>query len=128
MNPKFSLDLKNPMGRKLWAIGGCIGALVFAQLSSPTSANASLGLAPFKMLAVLGCFAALAWWLLKKLPNAGATQLEPALKVVSKTALSPKNGLALVEAEGIRVLVAYGDGFARVLPLDPVGAHKENAS
>lgn len=125
----FAIDLKNPVQRKLWAIGGCVAALVVAQLYVPGSPNASLGLAPFRMLAVLGLFTAVAFWLLKKLPGARvAAGTEPALKVVGKTALGPKNGLALVEADGIRVLVAYGDGFARVLPLDAVGAQKENVS
>ena len=123
----FSLSVKSPAKPKLWAIGGCIAALAAAQLFSGAGA---VGQASLRMLVVLACFAGAAFWLIRKLPGSSvsAGKLEPALKVVGKTALGPKNGLALVEADGIRVLVAYGDGFARVLPLDAVGAHKENAS
>ena len=125
----FLLTAKSTSKAKLWAIGGCIAALAVAQLCS--GSHGSVGAASARMLVVLACFAGAAFWLIRKLPNlssAGAGKLEPALKVVGKTALGPKNGLALVEADGIRVLVAYGDGFARVLPLDAVGAGKESAS
>jgi hypothetical protein len=124
----FSIDAKSPAKTKLWAIGGCIGALAIAQVCS--GAHGSIGAASVRMLVVLACFAGAAFWLIRKLPNlsVSGSKLEPALKIVGKTALSPKNGLALVEADGIRVLVAYGDGFARVLPLDACGAHKENVS
>lgn len=124
----FSLDSKSPVKHKLWAIAGCIAVLAVAQLGSTT--HGSVGASSLRMLVVLACFAGAAFWLIRKLPGHAISggKLEPALKVVGKTALGPKNGLALVEADGIRVLVAFGDGFARVLPLDPVGADKENAS
>jgi len=126
----FAIDLKNPATKKLWAIGGCVLALAAVQLLSIGAAHgSSLGGAPLRLVVVLGCFAGAALWIVRRArPRTAAKGLEPALKVVSKTALGPKNALALVEADGIRVLVAYGDGFARVLPLDAVGAHKENAS
>lgn len=45
--------------------------------------------------------------------EAGAFQPEP-LIIVSKTGLSQRCGLALVEVEGRRYLVAYGDTFAEI--------------
>lgn len=123
----FSIE-KSAGKTKLWAIGGCVAALALAQLLN--GSHGGIGSSSLRLLVVLACFAGAAFWLIRKLPQVqgAAGKLEPALKVVGKTALGPKNGLALVEADGIRVLVAYGEGFARVLPLDAVGAQKENAS
>ena len=128
MSAKFAIDSKHPMGKRLWAIGGCVAALALVQLLSPGTTSPALGFGPVRLLVVLASFCGLAWWLLKRLPRAGASGLEPALKVIGKAALGPKNGLALIEADGIRVLVAYGDGFSSVLPLDAVGAQKVSAS
>lgn len=40
---------------------------------------------------------------------------EPALRVVARAGLTQRAGLALVEVEGRRLLVGYGDGAPRVL-------------
>lgn len=47
------------------------------------------------------------------------------LRVVARTSLSPKTGIALVDAEGQRLVLAYGDGFASLLTSKPVPAGDE---
>jgi hypothetical protein len=63
-----------------------------------------------------GTFAAalLAWWWWRARAGAAGPrlQLPPRLQVHARTGLSPRCGLALVEADGRTFLVAYGDGFA----------------
>jgi len=41
------------------------------------------------------------------------------LKVVARASLSPKNGVAILEADGRRYLVAFGDGFTTVISGEP---------
>ncbi|MFB1481295.1 flagellar biosynthetic protein FliO [Corallococcus sp. RDP092CA] len=60
--------------------------------------------------------AGLGWGLLRKGGSSGsgdAATLEP-LRIVARTGLSQRCGLALVEADGRRYLVAYGDTFAEL--------------
>jgi flagellar protein FliO/FliZ len=57
---------------------------------------------------------ALGAWLLSRGGMArGLLPPEP-LRVVSRAGLSPRCGLALVEVEGRRYLVAFGDSFATI--------------
>ena len=61
--------------------------------------------------------AAVAFFWKKRVAPSEAT--EPRLKILSKTGLSQRCGLALVEADGKTVLVAFGDGFAQLLDSQP---------
>ena len=56
----------------------------------------------------------LGFWALKKRNVAPAFALPPRLQVLSKTGLSQRCSLALVEADGRTFLVAFGDGFAEM--------------
>ena len=65
--------------------------------------------------AVLACtaVAGLAWWYLKARrvsPDAPA----PRLQVVSRTGLSQRAAVALVEVDGKSFLIVHGDGYAQV--------------
>jgi len=46
-------------------------------------------------------------------------QLPPRLSIAARAGLSARAGLALVDADGRRYLVAYGDGFAQLLSAVP---------
>ena len=61
------------------------------------------------IVAVAGLVAAL-WWQRRRTPVAATS-----LRVVQRAALGPKSGVALVEAEGARLLVAYGEGTPRLI-------------
>jgi len=61
-------------------------------------------------------------WLLARLRGA---RPEPRLELVERIALGPRQWLALVEAEGRRILVATSaEGGAAFLPLERVGGPK----
>jgi flagellar protein FliO/FliZ len=47
----------------------------------------------------------------RKPPSSGATPF----RLVSRSSLSPRTGIAVVEFEGRRLLVGFGDGFTQVL-------------
>ena len=84
----------------------------FAQrtgVSAALEARVALGVA---------ALAGLALWMIRARgrPLGGRPfQLPPRLGVAARTGLSPRCGVALVEADGGRYLVAYGDGFAQLL-------------
>lgn len=64
-------------------------------------------------LAALALVALGAWLLSQGRVARGLLPPEP-LRVVSRAGLSPRCGLALVEVEGQRYLVAFGDSFATI--------------
>lgn len=69
---------------------------------------------PVRGVLVSAVLVALGAWLLAKGRVArGLLPPEP-LRVVSRAGLSPRCGLALVEVEGRRYLVAFGDSFATI--------------
>nr|WP_242544363.1 flagellar biosynthetic protein FliO [Corallococcus sp. NCSPR001] len=81
-------------------------------------------LAPLEGLSLVGtsrlvigamALAGLGWVMLRKGGMAGSAAAAPEpLSIVSRTGLSQRCGLALVEADGRRYLVAYGDTFAEI--------------
>lgn len=77
-----------------------------AGVSAATAARALLGL-----VAIAG----LTLWTVRSRRNAGRPALGPRLQVSARAGLSQRCGVALVEADERRYLVAYGDGFAQVL-------------
>jgi len=98
---------------KLIAAAVLMAVLLFAAqrqgLEAGSAARWALGLA---------ALAGLGLWLkrgqLAKVPAAA-----PRLQVLSRTGLSQRCGLALVEADGRTWLVAYGDGFAEMKEAPP---------
>jgi flagellar protein FliO/FliZ len=84
----------------------------FAQQSGASAAGVA------RVALGLAALAGLITWWVRARGRAGAGrpfQLPPRLSVAARTGLSPRCGVALVEADGGRYLVAYGDGFAQLL-------------
>lgn len=104
--------MSSPVKMKLLAASLLVLLLAaFAQQSGMNAAlvaRVALGMAAAGGLAV--------WMIRARRPGSGRTfQLPPRLTVAARTGLSPRCGVALVEADGGRYLVAYGDGFAQLL-------------
>jgi len=86
----------------------------FAQRSGVSAASLSRA-----VLGLLAC-AGLAAWLFRLRRGSGSSasrpfQLQPRLAIAARAGLSARCGLALVEADGRRYLLAHGDGFAHLL-------------
>ncbi|MFL5321870.1 MAG: hypothetical protein ACJ790_19570 [Myxococcaceae bacterium] len=61
----------------------------------------------------LGCVVGLGIWMARQQKGTAGFKPLPRLQVLARTGLSPKCSLALVEADGKTLLVAFGDGFAQ---------------
>jgi hypothetical protein len=59
------------------------------------------------------CLVGLGFWMVRQRAKTGGFQPLPRLTVLARAGLSPKCSLALVEADGRTLLVAFGDGFAQ---------------
>lgn len=59
------------------------------------------------------CMAGLGFWMIRQRGQTAGYAPLPRLNVLARTGLSPKCSLALVEADGRTLLVAFGDGFAQ---------------
>ncbi|HVE84732.1 MAG TPA: flagellar biosynthetic protein FliO [Myxococcales bacterium] len=99
---------------KVKLLAASLLVLLLAALAQRTGAGAAA-----VARAALGLAAAggLALWMVRA-RRGGATgrfQLPPRLSVAARAGLSARCGVALVEADGRRFLVAYGDGFAQLL-------------
>ncbi|MCY1042444.1 flagellar biosynthetic protein FliO [Corallococcus sp. bb12-1] len=97
-------------GRLLFAAALLVGLATLAPLGGLSLVGTSRLLVGALVLAGLG------WGLVRKGREAGdkgAPRPEP-LSIVTRTGLSQRCGLALVEVEGHRYLVAYGDTFAEI--------------
>lgn len=104
---------------RLAGAGACLLALVLVQMGTGSGGAVGAPGNATRLLGVLGLLCAGAFVGLRKLQRAPAAPgALPALQVVGRTSLGPRHGLALVEADGMRVLVTFGEGFAQVLPLD----------
>nr|WP_242588376.1 hypothetical protein [Corallococcus macrosporus] len=100
----------SPRGRLLLASALLVGLATLAPLGGLSLVGTS------RLLVGSMAVAGLGWVLLRKGDAAGsgdASAPEP-LTIVSRKGLSQRCGLALVEAEGRRYLVAYGDTFAEI--------------
>ncbi len=73
-----------------------------------------------RVVLALCALGGIAWWFHRaakaRAPVGGFSLAlaEPQLQVLSRTGLSPKHGVALLQADGRRYLVVFGDGFAQV--------------
>ncbi|HEY3450846.1 MAG TPA: flagellar biosynthetic protein FliO [Myxococcales bacterium] len=73
-----------------------------------------------KMVGALIAICGLAYVALRLLAKRGlAGAAHSDLKVVARASLSPKNGVAILEADGRRYLLAFGDGFTTVISGEP---------
>jgi flagellar protein FliO/FliZ len=97
------------------------GLVLLLALVAPRVGASTVGLAR----GVLGAcaLAGAAWWWARGRARGPAFQLTEPLQVLSRRGLSPRCSVALVEAEGRRFLIAYGDAFAQVQPM-PRARHR----
>ena len=94
---------------RLWLASGLI--LMLAVFASWGGVSAS-GNARWVLGAVT--LAGLGWWWSRRSTRGSRFVLPERLQVISRTGLSQRCGIALVEADGRSFLVAYGDSFAEI--------------
>ncbi|AGC47514.1 hypothetical protein MYSTI_06241 [Myxococcus stipitatus DSM 14675] len=70
-----------------------------------------------RWLLVVGALCGLGWWWFQRGAAKPREVRAERMRVISREGLSPRCGLALVEVEGRGFLVAFGDAFAEVHPL-----------
>jgi len=115
--PGPGADTKPPASLKKSLARAGLGVLALAALPLLTGGVPS---APaLKMLGALVAVCGLAFVALRLLARRTQAASAAELKVVARTSLSPKNGVAILEADGRRYLVAFGDGFTTVISGEP---------
>ncbi len=105
---KTLLDSASPRTKMFLAAGLLLGLAALAPLGGLSAASVARGLLGAMALVGLG------WWLMRRGQAESRFALSEPMRVVSRTGLSQRCGLALVEVEGCRYLVAYGDSFAEI--------------
>jgi flagellar protein FliO/FliZ len=105
---KTLLDSASPRTKLLLASGLVLGLAALTSLGGMSATSVARGLLGAMALAGLG------WWLLRRGHAESRFALSDRMRVVSRTGLSQRCGLALVEVEGSRYLVAFGDSFAEI--------------
>ncbi|MCY1035745.1 hypothetical protein OV207_30170 [Corallococcus sp. BB11-1] len=100
----------SPRGRLLFAAALLVGLATLAPLGGFSLVGTS------RLLVGALAVAGLGWVLVRKGGETvdGDAPAPAPLSIVTRTGLSQRCGLALVEAEGRRYLVAYGDTFAEI--------------
>jgi hypothetical protein len=105
---KTLLESASPRTKMFLAGGLVLGLVALAPLGGMPAMSVARGLLGAAALAGLG------WWLLRRERAESRFALSERMRVVSRTGLSQRCGLALVEVEGSRYLVAFGDSFAEI--------------
>ncbi|MFL5351262.1 flagellar biosynthetic protein FliO [Archangium sp.] len=105
---KTLFDSASPRNKLLLAGGLVLGLAVLAPLGGASVTSVARGLLGAAALAGLG------WWLVRRGRPGSRFALTERMRVVSRTGLSQRCGLALVEVEGSQYLVAFGDSFAEI--------------
>ncbi|MGZ3458939.1 MAG: flagellar biosynthetic protein FliO [Archangium sp.] len=105
---KTLFDSMTPRAKLLLAVGLVLGLAALAPLGGASAISVARGLLGAAALAGLG------WWLLRRGRAESRFALSERMRVVSRTGLSQRCGLALVEVDGSRYLVAFGDSFAEI--------------
>lgn len=98
---------RSPQGRLILCFG-LLASLVLAAIARQQ------GWGGTGLWVGIGCLAAAAWMWRQGALGRPRVPGEIPLEVRARTGLSPRCGLALIEAEGERYLVVHGDGFATV--------------
>jgi flagellar protein FliO/FliZ len=107
---------------KVKLLAASLLVLLLAAFSHRSGASAAVIARVVLGLAAVGGL--VLWWIRARrsgarASGAGAFQLPPRLRIAARAGLSARTGLALVDADGRRYLVAYGDGFAQLLNAMP---------
>jgi flagellar biogenesis protein FliO len=105
---KTLFDAMSPRNKLLLALGLVLGLSALAPLGGVSAAVLARGLLGGAALVGLG------WWLVRRGRADVRFARTERMRVVSRTGLSPRCGLALVEVEGSHYLVAFGDSFAEI--------------
>ncbi|HYO57309.1 flagellar biosynthetic protein FliO [Archangium sp.] len=105
---KTLLDSASPRTKMFLAMGLVLGLAALAPLGGVSATSVARGLLGAAALAGLG------WWLVRRGRAESRFVLTERMRVVSRTGLSQRCGLALVEVDGSRYLVAFGDSFAEI--------------
>lgn len=105
---KTLFDSMSPRNKLLLAVGLVLGLAALAPLGGVSAAVMARGLLGAVALVGLG------WWLVRRGRADVRFALTERMRVVSRTGLSQRCGLALVEVEGSCYLVAFGDSFAEI--------------
>ncbi|HYO71428.1 MAG TPA: flagellar biosynthetic protein FliO [Archangium sp.] len=105
---KTLFDAVSPRNKLLLALGLVLALAALAPLGGVSAAVWARWLLGATALAGLG------WWLMRRGRADVRFSLTERMRVVSRTGLSPRCGLALVEVEGRGYLVAFGDSFAEI--------------
>jgi flagellar biogenesis protein FliO len=105
---KTLFDAMSPRNKLLLALGLVLGLSALAPLGGVSAAVLARGLLGVAALVGLG------WWLVRRGRADVRFALTERMRVVSRTGLSQRCGLALVEVEGSHYLVAFGDSFAEI--------------
>ncbi|WNG34653.1 flagellar biosynthetic protein FliO [Archangium minus] len=120
---KTLFDSVSPRARMLLALTLILGLAMLAPLGGASATSVARGLLGAVALGGLG------WWLMRRGQAESRFSLTERMRVVSRTGLSPRCGLALVEVDGTRYLVAFGDSFAEIRRTHgPVRVEKETGS
>lgn len=94
---------------KLFIAAGLLAVLaLLATIDGIGASQAARALLGVAAVAALG-----AWWARRRRASDDPMSA-PRLQVISRAGLSQRCGLALVEADGRRYLVVFGDGFAEL--------------
>ncbi len=105
---KTLFEAVSPRNKLLLALGLVLGLAALAPLGGVSAATMARGLLGAVALGGLG------WWLVRRGRSDVRFALTERMRVVSRTGLSQRCGLALVEVDGSQYLVAYGDSFAEI--------------
>lgn len=98
----------SPRARLSLACGLILGLAALAPLGGFSAVSVARWLLGAAALAGLG------WWLKRRGGVGPRFALPERLQVISRTGLSQRCGLALVEVDGRGYLVAFGDSFAEI--------------
>ncbi|HSP80089.1 MAG TPA: flagellar biosynthetic protein FliO [Myxococcaceae bacterium] len=105
---KTLLASVSPRNKVLLAAGLVLGLAALAPVGGMSTISTARGLLGAAALAGLGV------WLMRRGRSRSRFVLAERMRVVSRTGLSPRCGLALVEVDGRDYLVAFGDSFAEI--------------
>ncbi len=105
---KTLLDSASPRSKLLLAAGLLLGLAALAPMGGLSATSVARGLLGALVLVGLGV------WLMRRGRAESRFALPEPMRVVSRTGLSPRCGLALVEVEKGRYLVVYGDSYAEI--------------